>query len=111
MYEFLREQLDAAADLDIATTPNFRAMLLLRDRLIMLNNKSDGPQFSIRVAAGIAARTQINLSGLENNEQVAGLVVPFAEVVYNLVEAMLDEGFSVEDIYAMAERDLKLELT
>ncbi len=115
MYDFLLEQLESVQDIDVIETPNYYAMIVLRDRLMELNNLNTStdpyPRFTKGVANGVAARTRLDLTKLENLEQVKRLVTLFADIVYKLMIAMFDAGFSVDDINAMVARDMKLEIT
>jgi len=117
MYELLKEQLEGFEDLVIKESPNYHAMITLRHRLIHLDEErrqeldAATPAFSDSVHAGVAARCRLDLTALEDLEQVEGLVIPFANIVFKLMIAMSKDGFSVSDINALCERDMKLELT
>lgn len=108
MYDVVKEQLESVRDINISETPNFHAMIILRDRLMELNTDS---KFTKGVANGVAARARLEFTALDNLEQVEGLVILFADIVYKLMITMFDAGFSVDDVNAMVERDMKLEIT
>jgi len=116
MYDYLKEQLEGVQDLAIRETPNYHAMITLRRVLIELDKDrrvafdTFGPTFSESEYGSVAARCKLDLSALDDLDQVEELITLFATFVFKLMITLYEDGFSVEDIYAMAERDLKLEL-
>ena len=116
MFNRLVELLEEVAEIDIATTSTFRAMVLIRDQLEisirpMLTGDLVFTHSAADLAEEISTRAEISIDKIDlSDEDIQKLVEPFVTTISNMVGAMLQKGFSDDAIKNVASR-LSLILT
>lgn len=93
-YEYLVEQLNEMADIDVTQKANMRATFMLQNRLIEeFNQNNIDPKYADQIALQVVFELSDSLSDVELEQ----LIIPFATILTNVIVG-LEESFNIGDI-------------
>jgi len=98
MYDELLNMLTRMASEDLSTKPTFRAIVMIRNRLVA------DELFNMVLANEIASNMTVEINQELSEAELKALVTPFVELIINIAKSYMDAGFSLKDFKSIAKQ-------